>query len=171
MKRAQQILYCLFPITGLICIFFSDHVTAILPYLLGGAMVAVGALRTIIYVRPKEHSAENAGELAQSLILLVVGIMFLIKGKNAIGAVGTVWAILGIRKAAQSLDETIRLYLTKERFLLSALTFIIRMTLALVLLFNPFEKFSAHVIILGFELVAISIRFSGRKFSVGDSEN
>lgn len=158
MKRTQQIVYCLFPVTGLICIFFSDHVTAILPYLLGGTMLAVGALRTLIHIHPRDRSAQNTGDLAQGLVLLVVGVMFLIKGENALGAVGTVWAVIGIRKSAQSLEQTIRLYCDGQRFLLSALTFGIRMALALVLLFDPFEKFSTHIMILGFEMIAITFR-------------
>lgn len=170
MKQTQRIIYCLFPITGLICIFFSDHVTAILPYLLGGAMLAVGALRTGVCLHSREHSSENTGRLAQGLILSVVGIMFMIKGESAVGAVGTVWAIIGIRKAAQSLDQTIQLCYTKQRFLISALTFAVRMTLALVLLFNPFEKFSTHIMILGFELIVITIRFSGKRLSIGEPE-
>ena len=69
MKLTQRIIYCFFPITGLICIFFSDHVTAVLPYLLGGTMLAVGALRTMICIHPREQSAQNTGKLAQGLIL------------------------------------------------------------------------------------------------------
>ena len=170
MKLTQRIIYCFFPITGLICIFFSDHVTAVLPYLLGGTMLAVGALRTMICIHPREHSAQSAGKLAQGLILSVVGIMFVFKGENAIGAVGTVWAIIGIRKAAQSLDQTIQLCYEKQSFLVSALTFAVRMALALVLLFNPFEKFSAHVMILGFEIIVSSIRFSGKRFHIEEQE-
>lgn len=159
MKRTQQIVYCLFPITGLICIFFSEHVTAILPYLLGGTMLTVGALRTITHAHPREHSVQSTDELSQGLVLFVVGVMFLIKGESAINAVGIVWAIIGIRKAAQSLDQAIVLYFAKKHFLISALTFIVRLTLALVLLFNPFDKFSTHIMILGFEMIAITLKF------------
>lgn len=39
--------------------------------------------------------------------------------------------------------------------------FFVRITLALLLLFNPIEKISNHVIILGLEIIAVSIEYSG----------
>ena len=46
----------------------------------------------------------------------------------------------------------------KQHFAIPAIEFLLRMTLALILLFHPFEKFSAHIIILGLELIAVSTR-------------
>ena len=40
------------------------------------------------------------------------------------------------------------------------LLFLARITLALLLLFDPFEKVSAHIMILGMALIAVSIRFT-----------
>ncbi|MBD5460160.1 MAG: hypothetical protein HDR26_04350 [Lachnospiraceae bacterium] len=171
MKHTQKLIYCIFPIIGLICIFFSDHITALLPYLLGSAMTAAGILRVADCLRSMPHPEQDYGRLSLGLIWLVVGIMFLIQGQNAIGAVGTVWAIIGIRKAAQSLDQMFQQIHKKEHFALPALTFVVRMTLALALLFHPFEKFSSHIVILGFELIAISFGFSDRHISVGESDD
>lgn len=39
--------------------------------------------------------------------------------------------------------------------------FLIRITLALLLLFDSLEKLSTHIVILGLELVATNIRFKG----------
>lgn len=170
MKRTQKLIYCTFPAIGLICIFCSDHITTVLPYVLGAAMLAAGTLQTVRYLRSRQHPARNVGMLSMGLVWLIIGIMFLIQGQNAIGAVGTVWAIIGIRKAAQSLDQTIRQFQMKKSFALPALTFAVRISLALALLFHPYEKFATHVVILGFELIAISIGFTGKRFSIEDTD-
>lgn len=170
MKRTQKLIYCIFPVIGVICIFCSGHITALLPYLLGIAMLAAGMLQTVSYLRSRPHPDQDAGRLSMGLIWLIVGILFPIQGQNAIGAVGTVWAMIGIRKAAQSLDQTIRRIRMKKHFALPALTFAVRISLALALLFHPYEKISTHIIILGFELIAISIGFTGRRFSIGDAD-
>ena len=73
---------------------------------------------------------------------------------------GTTWAIIGIRKASKSLERAIRQIHAKEHFIAPVVEFFLRITLALILLFDPSEKFSTHVAILGLELIATSIRFS-----------
>ena len=83
---------------------------------------------------------------------------FILQGSNALGAIGTTWAMIGIGNASKSLKQAIcRLY-QRQHFAIPAIEFLLRMTLALILLFHPFEKFSTHIIILGLELIAVSIR-------------
>lgn len=90
---------------------------------------------------------------------------------------GTVWAMIGNcvghdrdpqGGAVAGSDNTPNSY--EKRFVLPALTFAVRISLALALLFHPYEKISTHIIILGFERIAISIGFTGRRFSIGDAD-
>lgn len=53
MNRILKVKSILFPSLGLICILFSDRVTLLLPYLLGSAMVLVGTLMLVSYLRKK----------------------------------------------------------------------------------------------------------------------
>lgn len=53
MNRILKVKSILFPALGLICILFSDRVTLLLPYLLGSAMVLVGTLMLVSYLRKK----------------------------------------------------------------------------------------------------------------------
>ena len=40
--------------------------------------------------------------------------------------------------------------------------FLIRLTLSVLLLLDPMGKFETHVLILGLELIAVSLRLTGR---------
>lgn len=157
--------YFPFPILGVICILFAEHITIILPYLFGGAMALVGLLMCIGHFQNNRFLDRNSVDLAYGVILFVMGVAFIIQGSNALGPLGTTWAIIGILKASKSLNQAIQKIYEKERFIASTAEFLIRMTLALVLLFKPFEKFSTHVVILGLELIAISVCL-GKPFQV-----
>lgn len=167
-RGVQMMISCLFPIVGIVCVLFSAYVTICLPYLLGGAMVLVGLAHCVFYFRDKRYLAANSTELARGLILLIMGIVFILQGSKSLGPMGTTWAIIGIRKASRSLDKAVQSMHQKEHSAAPLLLFFVRITLALLLLFDPFEKFSTHIMILGLELIAVSIRFTKRALPVLD---
>lgn len=159
-QTIQNVICYLFPVIGVVCILLPGYVTAVLPYLVGGAMVLAGIIRGVNDIRNKEFLSRSPYELAHGLILLIMGTAFMVQGANSLGPMGTTWAILGIRKASKSLGRVIRQIHAKEHFIAPIMEFMLRITLALVLLFEPFEKFSAHIAILGLELIVTSTRFS-----------
>ena len=159
-KTIQALICYLFPMIGVVCILLPAQVTTVLPYLLGGAMALAGIIRVINYIQNKEFLSRSSYELAHGLILLIMGSAFIAQGTNALGPMGTTWAILGIRRASKSLERAIRQIHAKEFFIAPIMEFLLRITLALILLFDPFEKFSTHVAILGLELIVTSTRFS-----------
>ena len=157
-KLVENIRNIVFPILGVVFILFSDHVTRILPYLLGGAMVLASILWGINAFQNQNLVREHSEELTYSIILMIMGVAFIVQGSNALGAIGTTWAMIGIGKASKSLKLVFYRLCQKQHFAIPAIEFLLRMTLALILLFHPFEKFSTHIIILGLELIAVSIR-------------
>lgn len=159
MKNFIKIKPFIFPIVGVICILWADHVVRVLPYLLGSAMVIDGLLIGINCFQDKHFLNHDSEELVYGIVMLILGVAFIIQGVNSLGPIGTTWAIIGIRKASKSLNQAIQQIYLKEQFVTSFIAFLIRITLALLLLFDSLEKLSTHVVILGLELVATSIRF------------
>lgn len=123
-------------------------------------MVIVGVLIGISYLHGRRFLNQHSDELAYGVVMSIMGIAFIIQGANALGPLGTTWAIIGIRKASKSLNKAIKQIYMKKHFLASIVEFLIRISLALILLFDPFEKFSTHVVILGLELIATSFQFT-----------
>ena len=157
-KIVENIRNIVLPILGVIFILFSNHVTRILPYLLGGAMVLASILWGINAFQNQNLVREHSEELTYSIILMIMGVSFILQGSNALGAIGTTWAIIGIGKASKSLKQAFYRLCQKDHFAIPMIEFLLRMTLALILLFHPYEKFSTHIIILGLELIAVSTR-------------
>lgn len=158
MQLLQSATAYLFPIIGIVCVLLPRQVTSVLPYLLGGAMTLAGMFGVLTIIRGRKACAHDSCALAHGIILLIMGAAFVLQGAKALGAMGTTWAILGIRRAAKSLETVLRRFDQEECFAAPLIEFFLRITLALVLLFDPFEKFSAHIVILGLELIAVSVR-------------
>lgn len=167
-QTIQIVIGCVFPVIGVVCMLFPAYVTVSLPYLLGGAMAVDGLAQIVMYARKRGFLTWTSTQLARGLILLIMGSVFILQGGKSLGPMGTTWAIIGIRKASRSLDKAVQSMHQKEHFAAPLLLFFVRITLALLLLFDPFEKFSTHIMILGLELIAVSIRFTKRALPVLD---
>ena len=148
----------LFAIIGLLCVIFPEQITAALPYVLGVSMAGAGILYCLPYFRGREARAEHSAELSSGCVLLVVGIVCVVHGAGFIGPIGIVWAIIGIRKAARSLSGAIQKFGANMVCVVSFIEFMVRMTLSVLLLLYPMEKFVGHIVLLGLELIAVSIR-------------
>ena len=148
----------LFAIIGLLCVIFPEQITVALPYVLGITMVGTGILYCLPYFRSREARVEHSAELASGCVLLVVGIVCVVHGAGFIRPMGIVWAIIGIRKAARSLSCAIQEFGANMACVTSLIEFIVRMTLSVLLLLYPMEKFVGHIVLLGLELIAVSIR-------------
>ena len=83
-------------------------------------------------------------------------------GADSIGPLGTTWAIIGLRKASKSLSRMIQGHGKGLTFYTSFAEFLARLTFSVMLLFYPAEKFETHVVLLGLELIAVSIRLTRR---------
>lgn len=150
----------LFAAIGLLCVVFPGQITAGLPYVLGGAMAAAGAVYGAAYFRDREGWVNRSSELAHGLILFVVGLLCVLHGADSIVPLGTTWAIIGLRKASKSLSRMIQNYGNGVAFFASFAEFLIRLVFSAMLLFYPTEKFQTHVILLGMEIIAASIRLT-----------
>ena len=158
-KKLSKAGSLLFLLIGVACVLLPGPVTRVLPYLLGGAMVLAGVLRGVAYVRHRWEVGDQPVDSAWGLILLIMGAAFMIQGEASLGPIGTTWALIGIYKAAEPWGQVIRRIARKERFAAPLVGFLIRIVIAAELLFNPFDKISVHIVILGLELIAASIHF------------
>lgn len=156
MKQILHIKRVVFPVLGILCVAFPSQITAILPYLAGAAMGAVGILMMLPYFCHREAQEK----MAYGVVFAVTGLSFLVKGANALGALGTTWAIIGLMKAAKSLRLAMEAWGNRKRFVCLLAEFLLRLGLATVLLFDPLGKVPSHVRILGLEMIFTNIRLT-----------
>lgn len=159
LRRSTSIL---FAVIGLLCVLFPRQITAALPCVLGGAMAIAGVVCAASCFRGGGERAARSEELGRSLVLLVVGLVCALHGEQAVGPLGTTWAIIGLRKASKSLSRALSDPRKGLPFFAQMTEFLIRLTLSVLLLLDPMGKFETHVLILGLELIAVSLRLTGR---------
>ena len=163
MKSMDRYLRFLLPLIGVACIVAPGHVAGVLPYLLGGGMLFTGLLHGISYLRAQAFLESRAPELGQDVILTVMGAAFLCEGSGAVGIMGITWGLLGLRKAAETINEALRRAYRRESALLTGAEAFLRVILTLALLFEPLEKFAPHIMLLGLELVLVNVRLPKEK--------
>ena len=158
MKQISRIPSAAFLLVGALCIFFPSHVAGVLPFLLGTIMLIAGIVHGAAYLRDKRILEDEPQGIGPDIILAVMGVAFLCAGSEAVGLMGVVWGIIGLRKAAGTIDQALRRMYRHQPALLLAAEAAIRTVLALALLFDPFEKFSSHIVLLGLELILTNVK-------------
>ena len=166
----RQFVCGLFAVIGLLCVIFPAQITVGLPYVLGGAMVVAGVLYSVSYLLNRKSPMDYSMELANGFVLLVIGCVCIIHGTESIGPMGTTWAIIGIRKASRSLSRTIQAVQAQTTFIAAFVEFLIRLVFSIMLLLYPTEKFEGHIILLGLDLIATSIRLTKHLSPAWDGE-
>ena len=159
----EQYLRFLLPLVGVVCIILPGHVAGILPYLLGGAMLLTGLFHGKTYLQNRKFLKSRTPELGNDVILVVMGVAFLCEGSGAMEIMGITWGLLGLRKAADSIDLALGQAYRGEGVLLSGAEAFLRVILALALLFEPLEKFVPHIVLLGLELVLVNVHLPKEK--------
>ena len=149
----------LLPLTGVACIFFSPYITTALPYLLGAAMIIGGGIRVVSEIVIIAHRAEHTFHLGANFVIMVMGILFVVRGGNSLMLIGVIWGLIGIWQSAVSFQRMANAIHRRERFLGSLLLGVFRLAIALMLLLEPeYTSISHHVILLGIDILADTAR-------------
>ena len=158
MKQVSRIPSIAFLLLGALCILFPAHVAGVLPFLLGGIMLIAGVMHGGAYLRNKRFLEGESQGLGPDVVLVVMGVAFLCAGSEAIGLMGVVWGIIGLRKVSETIDQVLRQMYQHQPAILLIVEAVIRIILALALLFAPFEKFVPHIVLLGLELILTNVK-------------
>lgn len=144
----------LLPLMGLVCIFFSQWITMVLPYILGIVMILIGVIHYVFYFRSLGHKGERTDkERAYDLIYIIMGFAFLFQGSDSLVTIGVTWGIIGVSRGAEILGKALAKRSAGEKYMLSLADAAIKLLFAIILLFAPFESLRSHIMILGFEIL------------------
>lgn len=154
----------LIPVASIICILFPSHLTIALPYMLGGAMVIVGFFYEWNAIRKKEYKTLETADTAQALILLIMGTFIILKHENSIGILGYTWGGFGLVKGTKELNIAFYKLSVHLKFGIELIQAIVTIGLALILISDPFEKFTHHVMFLGFEMLVTTLKIYHQEY-------
>lgn len=134
-------------VVGMLLIIFPIQLTVEIPFMLGAGLLVHAVISTIMYFKYKDKEVK----IGKVVIYAVLGISILHYNGDAIGAIGGLWAMMSLYEVGEEINE-----MTEEkrfsvfRIIMSAIS----ITLAVMLLFDPFEHFTTHVRVLGLEIIS-----------------
>ena len=152
-KILKSIYRMLLPIVGIICIVIPSKVVLWLPAVLGSIMLLTGLIDAFFEVKDKKYlkKEQKYEKKASALILVVMGACFLLGGEKTILLMGVTWGLMGLQEVNEELKVLLMERSEKRPW---------RLKLSLALIFEPIEKFGHHIILLGVEIIIVTLKGS-----------
>lgn len=145
-------------IAGLIHIIFASFLKEKLSIITGITTINIALINIIRNVKDKEYKTLETMKLPENIVVMILGIMTLFKQNNAISFIAIIWGISGLRKGIKGFNIAIYNKVNNKRFLEELIHAIIETSLSILLVFNPFEKIEEHIVILGIEMIIMSLK-------------
>lgn len=158
-KIVKTVYRILLPVLGLICIIASKKVILWLPAALGGIMILTGLGNAFFDVKDKKYLDPHEIK-ASSLILTVMGICFILGGEQTIPLMGITWGLLGLQEVNEELKEILSARSQKLPWKKKGICTLFKLILSLALIFEPLEKFRFHIVLLGIEIIIVTLKGS-----------
>ena len=145
-------------IIALLLIAFPKVFTGIAPVLLGVGLIAYSVLNFFVLrrfpqlVKYPGMGKPNAG---RAFVCVVLGGAILAQTGEAIGPLGSIWAMLSLLVVSSEINEMVE---AGRPDWFSILMVLVSTVLAIFLLFDPVEHFALHVRVLGLEIIIAVIQ-------------
>lgn len=151
-------------IVGVMCIAFTERVTEVLPYIVGGMMIIIGVGRFVMALIHHEYRHIKTNQTATSLILALLGVMIMVQqfdstNDSAIMLISIVWGILGLFEGAHAFNHAFKRIANSERCVYYLIKGLIECAVAFILLYRPdsHDAHHLHIIVFGINLIFDSI--------------
>lgn len=150
--------YILLLTIGTLLIVFHEKISHILPYIIGGLtiLISIGFLKDSF--QSEELKKSETKKMATGLVMFIMAIIIIINKTDSINLIAVIWGMFGLIKGIDELSDAIYKHSQNKKYLIELIHAVIEISLAVLLIYNPFEKISEHIIILGIEYVMLSLQ-------------
>ena len=145
-------------VVGLIHIIFADYLKEKLTIITGITTINISLINLIRNIKKKEYKTLDTMKIPENIAAILLGIMTLFKGQNAISFIAIIWGITGLRKGVKGFNIALYNKVNNKQYIGKLVYAIIETALSILLVFDPFEKVEEHLVILGFEMIIISLK-------------
>ena len=145
-------------VVGLIHIIFADYLKEKLTIITGITTINISLINLIRNIKKKEYKTLDTMKIPENIAALLLGIMTLFKGQNAISFIAIIWGITGLRKGVKGFNIALYNKVNNKQYIGKLVYAIIETALSILLVFDPFEKVEEHLVILGFEMIIIALK-------------
>lgn len=148
LKKDLQAL--VFVILGALLIIFPEELAGVIPYFLAYALIIYAVINIYVGLRYPDSDVS----IGDAFLKIVLGFVILFLEDKSIGMIGILWALQSLYEVAGTIDE----FISTRRFRPVKCAVAVFITiLAVMLITDPFEHFSVHVIVLGLEIIAAAL--------------
>ena len=148
----------LFLAVGIFCILFPTKFSELIPLIVGLAMAAAGIFAIAACKAGWESKHPRPSTYGEPIVLTLLGLVIFFSQNSSLLVLGVVWGLLGLSKGAREINAFIQRFSCKENFLFPLILGILEIIFGLILIYEPTEHISFHVIILGINMVLFSIK-------------
>ena len=145
-------------VVGMIHIIFADYLKEKLTIITGITTINISLINLIRNIKKKEYKTLDTMKIPENIVALLLGIMTLFKGQNAISFIAIIWGITGLRKGVKGFNIALYNKVNNKQYIGKLVYAIIETALSILLVFDPFEKVEEHLVILGFEMIIIALK-------------
>lgn len=145
-------------VVGMIHIIFADYLKEKLTIITGITTINISLINLIRNIKKKEYKTLDTMKIPENIAALLLGIMTLFKGQNAISFIAIIWGITGLRKGVKGFNIALYNKVNNKQYIGKLVYAIIETALSILLVFDPFEKVEEHLVILGFEMIIIALK-------------
>ena len=137
-------------IVGILMVLFPENLSHVFIWALGGAMILRGILVMILclYYKEDEHGPGKV------LLYVVMGLMIMYLKAESINIIGVMWAIFSLKEVSEEIDQ---MWKEKHVHIFCLLSSVVTVSLAIMLMMDPFDHFSTHVKVLGLMIISTTL--------------
>ena len=141
-------------ILGIVLLAWPDLSGALMCYMLGGALILMGAIQLLIYLRGNRQELSSRFKMMMGIVLALLGIWICAKPEIVLGLIPAVLGMVLLMHAVQDVGYTIQIKNSGvERWWGALIATLITFGLAVFLIINPFLAFELAMIYIGIGLI------------------
>ena len=148
---AKYVLSVLYIALGAVCA--AARIESVLPYVVGGGLLAISLVRFIFAIIEKEYRNTKSNRTASALILIGLSVMILIEHEWAHTFIPIVWGVLGLCEGAHAFNHALSRISRGMRSSYYIIKGIVEVAVAFLLLYKPEEYGELHIIVFGVSLI------------------
>lgn len=141
-------------ILGIVLLVWPDLSGTLMCYMLGGALILMGATQLLIYIKGNKQELSGRFKMMMGIVLALLGVWICAKPEIVLGLIPAVLGIVLLMHAVQDLSYTIQIKNSGvERWWVALIATLITFVLAVFLIIHPFLAFEIAMIYIGIGLI------------------
>lgn len=150
MKKNYIVNAVIMVVLGLVLVIWPDFLGEMLCYLLGGALILMGAIQLIGFLRGERLGLYNKFSMLMGIVLVLLGIWICAQPHIVLSIIPVVVGVLVILHGLMDIQYTLDIKRTgNTKWWIALIAAILTLAIGLVLVFKPFAAYETMMILLG----------------------